>query len=209
MNNNELYLSLGNFICLVKELSKNKTAALQTEIFCVLFQIDYIKDTTVNNYCVGIRGIGGEYKQKYIYLKNRYVENKETMLPIISGIISIIEGVVYQKKEIQILSQQESVKELAIRLYNIAKNDTNISKEEIKKWGVYLKEKEYYYFIVESLFYAILKNKQPLYEIEKKKKGIEDLLSDSYMGYKGIEDYLRLKLKETINYDYTLKKLAN
>lgn len=208
MNNNELYLSLGNFIWVTKELSKNKNAALQTEIFCVLFELEDIKDTTVNNYCVGIRSIGGEYKQKYIHFKNRYAKEKETMLSIINGILSIIDGTIYEEKNIVFLNQQESIKELSIKLYNIAKNDNNITIEEIKKWEEYLKKKEYYTFMVEVLFYAILKNKQPLYEIDKRKEKIEELLSDSYMGFQGIEDYLHLKLKETINYDYTLKILA-
>lgn len=209
MNNNDFYLSLGNYIRVIKELAKNKTSALQTEIFCTLFGIDYIKDTTVNNYCVGIRSIGNEYKQIYIHRKSHYGKEKETMLEPLFGILNILEGKYHQEKTRDFFNQNETVEELARKLYNIAKNDENIEKEQIEKWQNKIEQKEYDVFLSETLFYAVLDNKQPLYELEKKKNKIEEILNDSFMSYKGIEDYLRLKCKETINYDYNLKKLAD
>ncbi len=209
MNNNDFYLSLGNYIRIMKELSKNKTSALQTEIFCTLFGIPEIKDTTVNNYCVGIRAIGGEYKQIYIYKKSHYLKEKETMLETLFEMLTILEGKILQEKTQQSFNNNEIVEELAIKLMNIAKNDENIKKEQIQKWKQEIEKKQYDAFLSETLFYAILENKQPLYELDKKKKKIETLLNDSFMSYKGIEDYLRLKYRETINYDYNLKKLAD
>lgn len=66
LNVNDNHLSYGNFSRLIKELSKNKSSAMQSELFMVIFNVDDINDTTVNNYCVGVRGINEIYKQKYI-----------------------------------------------------------------------------------------------------------------------------------------------
>ena len=63
LNNNPNHLSLGNLFNEIKKLSINKSSAIQTEIFCILFNIDSISDTTVNNYCTGYRTIGNNYKQ--------------------------------------------------------------------------------------------------------------------------------------------------
>lgn len=63
--NNLKILSLGNVIKVIKESSYNQNVS-QTEIFCAIFGINDINSTTVNNYCIGIRAIGLEYKK---YLK--------------------------------------------------------------------------------------------------------------------------------------------
>ena len=95
MNNNDDHLSLGNLFRLIKELSKNKSSALQTEIFCFLFEIEEINDTTVNNYCVGCRGIGNDYKQIYLNKQKRYQKDDTIFEDIIINILSIIDGRVY------------------------------------------------------------------------------------------------------------------
>ena len=69
LNNNDDHLSLGNLFRIIKDMAKNKRAALQTEIFCTMFDIDNINDTTVNNYCLGARSIGSDYKQIYLNKK--------------------------------------------------------------------------------------------------------------------------------------------
>lgn len=209
MNENDFYLSLGNFIRSVKEMAQNKSSALQTEIFCILFSLDFVSPTTVNNYCVGIRSIGDTYKQHYVYLSSRYKKDKNVFLSILLGILSVLNGKVYKEENISFLNEQESIKKLAIKMYNISKNDASISKEVLKNWNLFIEEKNYYAFLVEVLFHVVLENKQPLYEVDIRKKKMEELLLDSYMGYKGIEDYLQLKIKESVNYDYTLKELAS
>ncbi len=57
LNNNDNHLSLGNFTRIIKENTINKTSALQTEVFSTLFNTTNINDTTINNYCIGIRSI--------------------------------------------------------------------------------------------------------------------------------------------------------
>ena len=71
LNNNDNHLSLGNLFNIIKKISKNKSGAIQTELFCILFNIDNISETTVNNYCTGFRSINSTYKQIYINYKKK------------------------------------------------------------------------------------------------------------------------------------------
>ena len=66
LNDNYNHLSLGNLFNAIKENAKNKSSAIQSEIFCLIFNIDSISDTTVGNYCTGYRAIGSSYKQIYL-----------------------------------------------------------------------------------------------------------------------------------------------
>lgn len=209
MNNNDNYLSLGNFMRVVKEISKNKTSALQTEIFCTLFDVESVNDTTVNNYCVGIRSIGDAYKQIYLNLSNKYNTNHEVFKDILINLINIMEGKINFESSIEFINNNDSIKTLSYKMYNIAKNDEGVDNIFVEKISNILNEEDYYSFLVEILLHIVLKNKQPLYEVDKVKDKIEELLNDSYVSYKGIEEYLSLKLKESINYEYTLKKLAH
>ena len=70
MNNNNC-VSLGNIISVIKKISNNNSA-MQTEIFCSIFGVNDINATTVNNYCIGIRAIGVEYKNIF---ENSYNNN--------------------------------------------------------------------------------------------------------------------------------------
>ena len=63
MNNNDNQLSLGNTCRIIKQLSTKKNIATQTDIFCAIFNIENANDSTVNNYCIGCRSIGEEYKK--------------------------------------------------------------------------------------------------------------------------------------------------
>ena len=102
MNNNQNQLSLGNFCKNIKELAKNKSVGNQTEVFYCLFNVDDVSDSTVNNYCIGYRAIGSEFRQKYISYKNHYMQNPEIFDEVIIGLLSILDGGVYTK-----LSHQE------------------------------------------------------------------------------------------------------
>ena len=66
LNSNNEHLSLGNLFNAIKKISVNKSSAIQTELFCILFNIDNISESTVGNYATGYRAIGNEYKQIYI-----------------------------------------------------------------------------------------------------------------------------------------------
>ena len=89
LNNNDNHLSLGNFTRIIKENTINKTSALQTEVFSTLFNTANINDTTINNYCIGIRSINNDYKQQYIIYKKNYPKDNYILLDIIINLLTI------------------------------------------------------------------------------------------------------------------------
>ena len=95
LNNNDNHLSLGNVFNAIKKIAINKTSAIQTEIFCVIFSVDNISDTTVGNYCTGYRAIGNTYKQIYLNYKKHYEKDKTVLIPTINNLISIMDGYIY------------------------------------------------------------------------------------------------------------------
>ena len=82
-------LSLGNIIKTITKVANNKNAT-QNEIFCTLFDVNDINTTTINNYCIGIRAIGIEYKKIF---EDKY--NKKELLKTILSIISILDDKIY------------------------------------------------------------------------------------------------------------------
>ena len=88
LNNNDNHLSLGNFTRIIKENTINKTSALQTEVFSTLFNTANINDTTINNYCIGIRSINNDYKQQYIIYKKNYPKDNYILLDIIINLLT-------------------------------------------------------------------------------------------------------------------------
>ena len=210
MNDNDDNLSLGNLFRVIKELSKNKTSAMQTELFCVLFEVLEVNDTTINNYCVGCRRIGDDYKQKYLNMQKKYETDKTIFFDIIINILSIMDGRVYvlENNQKNFINNNENMKALCFKLYNISKNDQNVNKPFLEKIDLLLKDNDYYSVLVEFLFYIVLYKKQPLYESDLKKEVMESILNDTYISCSGLQEYLVLKLRESINYDYSLKKMA-
>ena len=97
MNDNDNYLSLGNVINTIKKVSNNKNA-MQTELFCTIFNVNNVNATTINNYCIGYRAIGLEYKKVFIDLKRKYELDKQVYENIILGILSIMDDIIYIKE---------------------------------------------------------------------------------------------------------------
>ena len=202
------HLSLGNLFLIIKKYSKNKSGAIQTEIFCTLFNIESITDTTVNNYCTGYRGIGDDYKQIYINLRKKYQKNKTILLPIINNTLSIIDGEIYDIKEIDEINNKESIKKIITSLHTIVKNDIYVSNNFKVNILSLIKNKDYYSALCEILFYVILENKQPLYESDLITDTIEEILKDTNISIKDLQDYLSITFKEGVSLIRTLKKLA-
>ena len=44
MNNNDEHLSLGNLFRIIKDSSRSKVSALQSELFCTLFELESINE---------------------------------------------------------------------------------------------------------------------------------------------------------------------
>ncbi len=210
MNNNDEHLSIGNLFRIIKDSSKNKMSALQSEMFCTLFDLEYINDTTVNNYCVGCRSIGAEYKQTFLNKERRYEKEKIEFTDNIIGLINIMDGVVHSdiKDKIQFINESDSALSLAKKLYNLAKNDKQIINEFTNRLYQFINDKKIYDCLVEELIFIVLHKKQPVFEDELKKEVFETVLNDTSISSIDLQEYLSLKLREGINFDYSMKKLA-
>lgn len=209
LNNNDNHLSLGNLFRITKELSVNKSSAMQVELFCILFDVENVYDTTVNNYCVGCRTIGNEYKQKYLNLKKQYHKNEHILDNIILNYIFAINGEIETPSEIyDYLTKSKTLNLLVNKLINLAKNDKQVNQSFIDQLNVYIKNNQTIKCFIEILFFIILEKIQPIYESELKLEVFENVLEDTSISSNELKDYLSLKLNEGINFDYSMKKLA-
>ncbi len=160
MNDNDNYLSLGNLINVIKKISNNKNA-MQTELFCTLFNVNNVNATTINNYCIGYRAIGIEYKKIYVDLKRKYETDKLVYIDIILGILSIMDDVIYIKDDnsLDMINSNKKLKETINELLKIASKDEHIEKDKLNE----LKSMNSYESFVEILNHCILENNQPVY----------------------------------------------
>ena len=209
MNNNDNYLSLGNLFRIIKEISKNTSNSIQTEIFCLLFETESINTTTVNNYCVGSRSIGNDYKQKYLSFQKKYSKDKEIFTSMIINLINHIDGIYYNVlNKIEFINNNKSFKLLVNKLFLISKNDRNITNDIINNYKELMDNNDYYQVFVKLLFYIILENKQPIYEEDRIKETINDLISNTNISINHIEDILEVELKEGLSYYRSLRELG-
>ena len=213
LNDNDNHLSWGNFTRIVKEYTVNKSSALQVEIFCTVFDTHLVGDTTVNNYCTGIRSINDEYKQKFLIYKKKYTNNKNILVNTVINLLSIIDGNIYNFNNddiaaIQFINSNDNLKNICLKLYNISKNDKEVSKELSSNLLELINNNNLCIALTEILFFIILDKKQPIYEDNIKKEIIENLLSNTLVSPHELEEYLNLKLSEGINYNYSLNTLA-
>ena len=200
MNSNEKYLSLGNLFNLIKDISENKSTAMQLEIFYAMFNNQDVNKTTVNNYCTGYRAISVLYKQIYIDLSEKYEKDKYIFIGIVTNILSILNETIYQKDKInlEIINNNKKLKLLCERLYLLAKSDVYVSELFLNKVNKLYEENNLYECLINYLIYTVLENKQPRYEEKIKITTNKE----------EIDDYLRIKLYEGISYITSLKELA-
>ena len=128
MNNNEEHLSLGNLFRIIKDMAKNKNDALQSDLFCLLFGVRSVNDTTINNYCVGCRSIGEKYKSIFLEKVHNYGKDSKVFTKEIIEILSIIDGKDYSssKEQIDFINSSNSAYELGKKLYTLANNDKSV-----------------------------------------------------------------------------------
>jgi len=202
MNNNQKELSLGNFCRIVKELSLNKTFAGQQEIFYTLFGVDDISDSTINNYCIGYRSIGSDFKKIYMSRKNYPNDGfDETIM----GLYSILKGSAYFE---DVNYEDKLMKKLCLELYNLAKNDESVNSEFTKKIYRLIKDNKIYDVLCEILLYIVLEKKQPIYVSETNREIFENILNNTNISMRDLEKFMTIQLQDGINYTYSLKKLA-
>lgn len=198
--NKSNYLSLGNLFNIIKKHSLNKESAMQVEIFCVLFNIKEINNTTVNNYCIGYRPIGIEYKKIYFQLKEKYINDYLIFTDIIINLLNILDENIYKKDDkcLTLINNNLRLNNVILDLLELAKKDKNITHEFIEKNYELLKKNNKYETFINLLLYVILENTQPLY--------INEINLD--LKEEELYDYLKINLYEGISYISSLQELA-
>lgn len=209
LNDGYSFLSLGNIINVIKEESKNKSSAAQGQIFCALFNVEDISDSTVNNYCIGSRSIGDNYKQIYINLNKQYEKDNKIFLEIVNNVLSIIQGRICDYKDVNEINNLEYLKLICKKIYNIAKNDSYVSNEDIVNYRELYVNNCYYDLFIRFLIYAILERKQPFYEDEKVKNMVELFLENTDISVNDLQSFLELEMNGGNNFDFCLKNLAD
>lgn len=200
MNNNTNFLSLGNVFDCIKSIACNKENAMQSELFCTLFQVDSINSTTVNNYCVGARAISVEYKKIIIELKNKISIDENIYLKPMLSLINILDDYVYKYDENikTLVNQNSNLEKLCQKLIIIAKVDEHIENNFIEQCECLLEKKDLYNLFIKLFIYSVLENIQPLYKQSINIKINKDEL----------DDYLKVKLYEGYSYTNSLIELA-
>lgn len=195
MNDNDNYLSLGNVINTIKKVSNNKNA-MQTELFYTIFNVNNVNATTINNYCIGYRAIGLEYKKVFVDLKRKFKQDKSIYVDIILGILSIMDDIIYIKdnNSIKIINENKKLNEVIKELLIIAKNDEHIEKETINS----IKKLTNYEAFIGLLNYSILENNQPVYTQSINIK----------INREELNEYLKIKLYYGENYINSLIELS-
>ena len=201
LNNNNRHLSLGNLFRILKEEANNKNFTIQSEIFCILFDIDSISDTTVNNYCTGVRAINSKYKSIYVNLKNKFQKDETIFKDIILNIIATIDSKNvfisrdYFKQSIDVINNNQKFNKVCLRLYNISKNDIEVTQEFSSQLKKLLDNKNLYRFFIEILFFTILDKKQPVYIEDKFMDTLDDFLYSSEVSSDDAIDFVTVQLK--------------
>lgn len=186
MNNGNI-LSLGNIINSIKKTSNNNNA-MQTEIFCSIFGVNEINTTTVNNYCIGIRAIGIEYKKIF---EEKY--NNNSIIKNILSIVNLLENKIYpEDNALDTINKSSKLNKVIEDLKQIATNDEHI--EDVNK----LIKDNNYETIKEMLYYAIIINKQPIYSQNINIK----------INKQELNEYMRLELYWGESYVSSLLELA-
>ncbi len=190
MNNMDI-LSLGNVIITIKEIANNNNAS-QREIFSSIFNVNNVNNTTINNYCIGYRAIPLEYKKYYSDLMN----NNEGYVDIILSIMNILDNTIYinNSESLDKINNNIKLKNVIIKLINIAKKDKSIKNSFISK----IKSLDNYNAMINILNYAVLDNIQPVYS---QKMNIKINKSE-------LDEYLKIKLYYGQSYISSLISLS-
>ncbi len=196
MNNNKNYLSFGNIVSIIKEVSNNKNA-MQMEVFSCVFDVNDVNVTTINNYCIGIRAIGLEYKKIFTDKYNLFKKDKNIFINNVLSILNLLDDKIYleDNNSLEIINNNDKLNLVILKLIDICKNDENINQEFINN----LNQKSNYEKFIELLNYAININKQPIYTQDINIK----------INKNELDEYLKLKLYFGQSYISSLINLAN
>lgn len=192
-------VSLGNLFNVIKEVAINKNVAMQSEIFSAIFGVNDINITTINNYLVGIRAIGVEYKNLFEEKYNKFLSNYNEFLDVTRYIINILHGKVMKVYSIDFINGDELLSDLVNKMYDICLIDDDVSdgfRCDLKK---FIDSDNLYESFIMIIKYAILYNKQPLISNNVNIKINKDEL----------DEFLKIKLHFGESYISSLLHLYN
>ncbi len=212
LNINDNYLSFGNFLRVIKEEANNSNTFWQSDLFSIIFNIDTIADSTVNNYCTGFRAINPRYKEYIKSLKNNYEKDNGTLFPMFKGILELIDINSPSRITLKTFNENKIIYNICNRLYSISKNDSDVSSLLLKSLYKNLLSNNLYNFLAEVLFYTVLDKKQPIFIDETLNNIIEKKIYDTNISINDIEDFINIQLTSgiwSIRGIYELAKKGN
>lgn len=210
LNTNDNYLSFGNVFRIIKEEANSNNMFLQADLFAIIFNTYNIADSTVNNYCTGLRAINSKYKNYFKEIKNKFEKDKNILIITIRKILELIEGKEIDVDNITIkqINENFKLKHICNRLYNISKNDSDVSIILSNELYKNLEENNLYDFMAQVLFYVILDKKQPIYINEQLNDIIEKSIYDTNISFNDIQDFIKIQLNSGILSIRGIKELA-
>ena len=210
LNTNDNYLSFGNVFRIIKEEANSNNMFLQADLFAIIFNTYNIADSTVNNYCTGLRAINSKYKNYFKEIKNKFEKDKNILIITIGKILELIEGKEIDVDNITIeqINENFKLRHICNRLYNISKNDSDVSIILSNELYKNLEENNLYDFMAQVLFYVILDKKQPIYINEQLNDIIEKSIYDTNISFNDIQDFIKIQLNSGILSIRGIKELA-
>lgn len=200
LNENDNHLSLGNIFRIIKSISINPNSFLQSDLFCIIFNCEFIGTSTVNNYCTGYRGINPDYKNYMLKKKELYQIDKNIFIPILSKIINLLNNGKFTSNNytIEEINNNNKLKFICSKLYTISKNDSDVNFSLSTKLLNYINDNDYYNFFIETLFFTVLDKEQPKYKKNTITEAIENNLSNTNISVKDVESFMQLQLNSGI-----------
>ncbi len=210
LNTNDNYLSLGNVFRIIKEETTSINSFVQFDLFSIIFNTYDIAESTVNNYCTGLRAINAKYKNYFEQIRDKYKTEKNILVTTIGKIIELIENKDIDLDNITInqINNNTKLNHICNKLYTISKNDSDVNIILSRELYKNLEEKNLYDFIVRVLFYVILEKKQPIYINEKLTDVIEKNIYDTNISVNDIQDFIKIQLNSGIWSIRGIKELA-
>lgn len=210
LNTNDNYLSLGNVFRIIKEESYNSNNFLQSDLFCIIFDTEDVADSTVNNYCTGLRAINLKFKHYFKNIKTKYDDNKNILITTIGKILELIEGqtIDFNTLTIKKINNNIRLKHICTKLYSISKNDSDVTTNLSNRLHKSLEQNNQYNFISQVLFYVILEKKQPIYINETINNMIEKNIYDTNISINDIQEFIQIQLTSGMWSIRGIKELA-
>lgn len=209
LNTTDNYLSFGNLFRVIKEESNITNMFLQADLFSIIFNTYNIADSTVNNYCTGLRAINPQYRNYFKEIKNKFESDKNILIVTIGKILELIEDEIdVDNITIEKINNSSKLNNICNRLYSISKNDSDVSIRLSNELHKNLEKSNLYDFMAQILFYVILEKKQPIYINEQLNDIIEKNIYDTNISVNDIQEFIKIQLNSGIWSIRGIKELA-